>query len=332
MRIMAMVAAYPPRQCVGSWMMTHALLRALAARGHDVDVVLSVAEGEPYELDGVRVWPYVDKSDPFRFLDGADVIVCHLEGGTRATILGGSAGIPVVHLVHNTQGRALSLARKGGASLLVCNSEQMAAQFTHHSGRLIVVRPPVDAAEYATTPGQAITLVNLSEDKGAKVFYALADRFPDRTFLGVRGGYGIQVIEDHPNVEILDHQPADQMRERVYARTRVLLMPSAHESWGRVGVEAMTSGIPTIATPTAGLCESLGKAGIFAEPGDVDGWEKTLRRLLDGRTWNAASRKAKVRAAELDPADDLDRWCTAVEEVGRVRARNSRGPRKPSWP
>jgi glycosyltransferase involved in cell wall biosynthesis len=98
-------------------------------------------------------------------------------------------------------------------------------------------------------------------------------------------------------------------------------MPSAHESWGRVGVEAMTSGIPVIAAPTAGLKESLGDAGVFCDRDDLDAWEQALRRLLDGRRWKAASRKAKARAAELDPAADLDRWCHEVETLARRRLR-----------
>jgi glycosyltransferase involved in cell wall biosynthesis len=183
------------------------------------------------------------------------------------------------------------------------------------------VHPPVDAAEYATTPGECITLINLSEDKGASVFYRLAERLPDQRFLGVVGGYGKQVIEEAPNVEVLPHVPADRIRDDVYAQTRILLMPSAHESWGRTGIEAMSSGIPVIAHPTEGLQESLAGAGIFADRDDLDAWETAVRLLLDKRRWNGASRRAKKRATELDPAADLERWCLAVEELGRIPAK-----------
>lgn len=312
-----MVAAYPPGKNVGSFIMTHALLRALACKGHQVDVVLAVGTGDPYELDGVRVWPHVNKEDPFRVLGHADVIISHLEGGYRASVLGQTCGLPVVQIAHNTEGRALDIARKGGASLIVVNSRQMAAQFGDRSGRMVVIHPPVDPVEYATAPGDAITLVNLSLDKGARVFYALADRFPDRKFLGVLGGYDDQVVEERPNVEILDHVPSGEMRDRVYARTRILLMPSAHESWGRTGVEAMASGIPVVAHPTPGLRESLGSAGVFADRGDLEAWERSVRWLLDGRHWKAASRKAAARALELDPAADLARWCEEIETLVR---------------
>ncbi|TDD97639.1 glycosyltransferase family 4 protein [Actinomadura rubrisoli] len=324
MRVMAMIPDYPPRG-VGSWVMTHNLLRALVERGHQADVVLSAADGDPYELDGVRVWPLVDKSDPFRFIDDAHVIVAHVESASRALMLGEIRGVPVAQIAHNANAFTEAALRKRPASLTVFNSVQVSEKLAGLCCRSIIVRPPVRAEDYETVPGGAVTLINLSEDKGAETFYQLAERLPKTAFLGVRGGYGVQVLprgpEDLPNVEILGHVRPDQMRDRVYARTRVLLMPSAHESWGRTGVEAMTSGIPVLAHPAPGLRESLGAAGTFVDRDDLDGWERSLRLLLDGRRWRAASRRAKARAVELDPTADLDRWCTEIEALGRRRLR-----------
>lgn len=324
MRVLAMVPDYPPRG-VGSWVMTHTLLRALVERGHGVDVVLAVAEGDPYELDGVRVWPHRGKGDPFRFIDDASVLVAHVESAGRPIALGNARGVPVVQIAHNAGAFTESALTRRSAALTVFNSRHVAEKLADLCVRSIVLHPPVHPADYATTPGDAVTLVNLSQDKGAETFYALAERFPDRPFLGVRGGYGVQILpqgeDDVPNVTVLGHVPPDRMRDEVYARTRILLMPSAHESWGRVGVEAMCSGIPVIAAPTPGLRESLGDAGVFCDRDDVDAWESTLRRLLDGRRWRPASRRALARAAELDPADDLDRWCSEIEALGRRRLR-----------
>ena len=298
MRVLAMVPDYPPSG-VGSWVMTHALLRALVARGHGVDVVLAV--------------------------DDASLIVTHVESAGRPIALGNARGVPVVQIAHNAGVFTESALRRRSAALTVFNSRHVASRMAGLCRRSVIVHPPVDAADYATTPGDAVTLVNLSEAKGGNVFYALAERFPDRPFLGVRGGYGVQIVPrgggDLPNVEVLEHVEPPQMRDRVYARTRVLLMPSAHESWGRVGVEAMCSGIPVIAHPTPGLQESLGAAGTFCDRDDVDGWEAALRRLLDGRRWRAAARRAKARATELDPAGDLDLWCGEVENLARRRLR-----------
>jgi glycosyltransferase involved in cell wall biosynthesis len=321
MRVLAMLGGYPPSESIGSWVATHTLLRALVARGHEADVVLLSARGAPYELEGVRVWPHTSKADPFRHLSDADVIVCHAGAAARPVILGSMHGIPVVTHVHSTSAVTASALRRHPATLTVFNSEAMAAELGEYAGQAMIVRPPVSPTEYATTPGDYITLINLSEDKGAEVFYGLAERFPDRQFLGVQGGYGTQVVDDLPNVELLDHVAPGRMRDEVYGRTRILLVPSVRESWGRVAVEAMASGIPVIAHPTDGLKEALGPAGVFVDRDDLDAWETALRRLLDGRRWRATSKRAHARAAELDPAAEVDAWCTEIEQLAKRRAR-----------
>lgn len=317
-RILAMLPNYPPSG-VGSWVMTHTLLSALAARGHRVDVVLACRRGAPYELDGVHVWPHRGKSDPLRFVRDAHVIVTHVDLTQRAVLIGHRYDKPVVQIAHNTSPLSRAALQRWPATLTVFNSSHAAAAMGDVCDRWIVVRPPVRMDDYATTPGDCVTLVNLSAAKGAETFYALAERFPQTRFLGVKGGYGVQILprgnNDLPNVEIVEHLPPERMRDEVYARTRVLLMPSAYESWGRVGVEAMCSGIPVIAHLTAGLRESLGDAGVFVDRDDIDGWEAALRRLLDGRRWRAASRRARRRAAELDPTDDLAAWCDGIERL-----------------
>jgi glycosyltransferase involved in cell wall biosynthesis len=225
-------------------------------------------------------------------------------------------------LWHNTFPATFRAVGSGTTALAVYNSQWMAEAAARHFAehpdlvrpdREVVVRPIVNADDYRTTPGDAVTLVNLYQPKGADLFWALAEAMPERRFLAVRGSYGEQVEKDLPNVEIIDNVPGDQMADRVFARTRVLLMPSTYESWGRVGVEALASGIPVIAHPTSGLRESLGDAGIFVDRDDVDAWAGELRRLDDAEAWQSASEAAKQRSQELDPSEDLAVWCEAVE-------------------
>lgn len=321
LNVLALVAAYPPHRNAGSWLMTHALLRSLVGRGHAVDVVLTVDEGEPYGLDGVRVWPHTGRTDPYRFLAGADLVVSHSDSGPQASTLAQMCGIPFAQIVHNTRTATEFTLRRHPAALLVFNSHHMQDRFAGLARRSVTIRPPVDPAEYVTKPGELITLINLSRDKGGEVFWQLAERFPRRRFLGVKGGYGEQIVRDLPNVEVLDHVRHDRMRDEVYARTKILLMPSSHESWGRTGIEAMASGIPVIASPTDGLRESLGTAGVFADPADVGAWERHLSGLLDRRRWQAASRRAKTRVAGLNPGAELQAWCDAVEDITSARRR-----------
>lgn len=329
-----MLHLYTPYHNAGAELAAHGMLRALAARGHQVDVLLSRDHpgiSESYVHDGVTVHPRQDKSDPLRWLNDRkpNVIITHLENTDRASILGKQYGVPVVHLLHNTFEPSRAAVAQYHPALAVANTQWMLEdlqdwwqvdQGDRPMPSTLVVHPPVSVAEYATKPGDHITLINLSDDKGSGMFYALAKRFPDRKFLGVVGAYGDQVRLDLPNVEILDHVPGNRMREQVYARTKVLLAPSWYESYGRVAVEAACSGIPVIAHPTPGLREALGGAGIFADREDVDAWEENLRRLLSPRGWSAASKRVKAHAQQIDTAGDLSTFCDRIEEVGRARA------------
>lgn len=319
MRVVAMVHLFPPRHNAGAEVMLVNLLRPLVKRGHTVEAVLSRQDGgstEPYEYDGITVRPRVD--DPQPYVRTADFVITHLENTPRAVALCKGYARPLAILCHNTfdQTRKQIDNAAGLPGAVVFNSHWMRAELGNRTNGL-VVRPPVDATDYATTPGDRVTLVNLSPTKGGNLFWSLAQRMPDVKFLAVTGAYGDQVVQALPNVEIVDHIDGRSMRDTVYGQTKILLVPSDYESWGRVGVEAMCSGIPVIAHPTDGLKESLGAAGTFVDRRDEDDWESEIRRLLKPAAWQAASKKAKARARELDPKRDLDAWVAAVERFAR---------------
>ncbi len=336
MRVLGLVHQYIPVRCAGAESHIHAMLAALARAGHHVDVVLSSQVGQPYVHEGVHVWPAVNpRHDVHPYLTTADLIVTHLGNTTRATILGKLNDIPVCCVHHNDFEPTRDALRLpySRTDLVVTNSQWMTDSLVEWAiaenwqlPPTTIVRPVADPAAYATKPGDKVTLVNLrrlvpdSKDqltKGGEIFRALAERLPGVQFLGVTGAYGIQQeLADLPNVEVIDHVPHDRMRELVYARTRILLVPSNYESWGRVASEAITSGIPVIASPTPGLSEQLGDAGTFVAHDDIDGWEAALRRLLKPTEWRKAGRASARRAAELHEAGqaDLNRWVAMAEQ------------------
>jgi glycosyltransferase involved in cell wall biosynthesis len=330
LRVLAMLHLYPPAGNAGAEWAMHTLLAALVKAGHEVDVLMIEPHREmvePYTLDGVRVHPRRGKGDPFEWLlsDRAPhVIVTHLMNTPRATVLGEMYGIPVVHVLHNDHDHERSWLVRG-PNLVVYNSEWVRRSCldwwsntqTGESPPGVVVRPPVIAADYATEPGDRVTLINMCENKGARLFWALAKRMPTTKFLAVKGAYGTQIVQDLPNVEVQEHVPGGHMRDKVYARTKVLLVPSSYESWGRVAAEAMASGIPVIAHPTPGLRESCGDAGIFCDRDDIDAWEQQIRRLSKHLAYKSASAKALARSHELDPSADLDRWVAAIRTVAK---------------
>lgn len=333
MRILAALHLYSPHHNAGAETMLHALLKALVRRGHQVCVQMTMphpmhAVG-PYEYQGVTVWPYRQPDDLWVWCTTPelrpDLIISHLDSAQTSMMLHSTLGIPVVIVAHNTHEQSkVEVAR--GPALVVYNSDwmrddyqQWAAVWGYQLPPHIVVHPPITPADYEVEllPGtqRCITLVNLTEPKGAHTFYELARRLPNRRFLGVQGAYGQQIIEELPNVEISGHVAAHDMPEQVYRRVHVLLVPSSYESYGRVAVEAACSGIPVIAHPTPGLLEALGAGGIFCDRDDPDAWEKALRRLLTPKGWQAASRKVRAVPAALDTESDLIRWTDAVEAV-----------------
>ncbi|ONK09430.1 D-inositol 3-phosphate glycosyltransferase [Streptomyces sp. MP131-18] len=329
MRIAALVHYYVPHYMAGSETMLHAMLRALAVAGHEVEAVVTEHRRGPdeYVHEGVRVRRAVRGRPVPAILDaiGADVLVSHHQEAPHASHYAARArrrGEPapaVAHVAHNTFPASLAVTRRWRPDLLVFNTVWVREHFARRraippGSRTLVVHPPVWPDEHRVDQhGDAVTLVNLNRDKGGEILYRLADRMPDMQFAGVVGGHGPQIVRDLPNVEIIQHTA--QMRRDVWPRTRLLIMPSIYESYGMAGVEAMASGIPVIAAPTPGLREALGDAGMFVERGDLGGWERQIRRLLDPVEWETASTAALKRSVELDPREELAAWVQVVESL-----------------
>ncbi|MEU3557797.1 glycosyltransferase family 4 protein [Streptomyces fragilis] len=327
---------YPPDHNAGSEWMLHSMLRPLAERGHRVEVWLSHPgkSGKGYEIDGVHVVPFQQGLEFAARARTADVLVSHYENVPLVAGLARDADVPVAVICHDNF--PASFHNAAGADLVVYNSQWIRRDGEiFYSGfpeeflprRSIVVRPPVIAEEYRTRPGDCVTLVNLNADKGGDLFWNIAAWMPQWRFLGVRGAYGQQIEPPPrmPNCEVLHSVPGQRMREHVYSRSRVILMPSLYESWGRVAIEAFASGIPVVAHPTPGLVEALGQAGIFAYRDDPSAWIDALTHLKDPQVWARASKRALARSDELSATSDLDVWCDAVEDL--ARAHRPQGPR-----
>lgn len=309
-RIFAVAPNYPPHSRVGAWIATHAYLAHLTTLGHSVTVLPLCNDGATYSLDGVNVIPFGRGRDLINGVRSADVVISHCGDNGAAADAAARYQKPSLRMAH---GRITNPAVLTGAALVVFNSASLAASVTCPSP-WIICRPAVDPTVYATTPGDRVTLVNLSEAKGGELFWRLARCAAHRRFLAVKGGYGVQYLEELPNVDVIAN--TQNMRDDVYRRTRILLMPSESETWGMVAVEALASGIPVIAHPTDGLRESLGPAGVFVDRADGAGWLTEIERLHDPVEWAAAAATASARSAALHPATDLTRFAAAIEHLG----------------
>lgn len=318
MNILARVHLYPPEHCAGAERMLQALLDALADRGHAVAVHLArpTRQRKPYRVGRVGVYPLGCGEDWQSRARQADVLITHLDRTSETISAAIAFGKPLVQILHNTHPPTRMWASCKN-DLLVYNSEWMAATLGP-AENAVIIRPPVSIADYgAPAPVSAdagkVTLINLNQAKGGVLFAQLAALMPEVQFLGVEGAYGEQLHPNLPNVEIREH---GQDMARVYADTSILLVPSEYESWGRVGVEAMCSGIPVIAAPTPGLVESLAGAGLFCDRERVDAWRDAIDYLrMTPGVYRKQSDLAYERALELDPTDDLARFTAAVEAL-----------------
>ncbi len=84
----------------------------------------------------------------------------------------------------------------------------------------------------------------------------------------------------------------------ILACADVFLLPSASEAFGLVALEAMSCGVPVVASDVGGIPEVVAEpAGILRPVGDVDGMAAAALDLLDESRWDEASAAAREQAA-----------------------------------
>lgn len=297
--------------------MLHAMLKGLVALGHECHVLMNFNDLDnkriksrypserTYDFEGVKVWDFSGNAEAqFKW---CDIVLTHLEKGSDA-VHGAPKwcnryGKPLARIVHNERELHFFKATRETTDLVIFNSEWIQGAYNvtlTADWPQIVFRPPIDTEYYSVdrTGAECITLINLTENKGAKLFYDLARAMPDRKFLAVKGGYDQQMIARMPNVEIVDN--THDIRP-IYARTRILLVPSLIETYGRVAVEAMCSGIPVIANTTAGLVEACSDAATYCDRNKAGEWVKAIEALDDPKFYAKRSKAATDRAQLLTP-------------------------------
>lgn len=326
MRILFLLHMYVPIHNAGGETTAHSAMREMARRGHSVTVICrpqSEVEGakfDNYEFEGVKVLKCPRSSEQEWIRNKTkeidpDLLITHLDLTTHAMQLSLDVRKPLAHWVHNTMSFDVFRVIPEKCQLAIFNSKWV-AEFHKWPGKQIVIHPTVEPDRYRCKPGSKITLVNPTPGKGAVQFYELAGLMPQFEFLAVKSVYGEQVAP--PNMpthllngaEIMEHTP--DIRE-VFCKTKVILMPSEYESYGRVAVEAACCGIPTIAHPTPGLKEALGDAGIFIDRDDIPAWQAEINKLMsDDIYYRTRSDLALALADSLDPQGEFDRLENAL--------------------
>jgi glycosyltransferase involved in cell wall biosynthesis len=195
--------------------------------------------------------------------------------------------------------------------------------------RTEVIRPILHR-EKITIPeefhGEYITLINANQNKGVHIFIDLAKRLPHLKFLGVRPYYGETNVPPYPaNVDWVYFD--DDIRN-IFRKTRILIMPSYYESYGRVAIEAMINGIPVLYSKpalksvypggsTEGIQSWIGDAAIACSREEPTDWVAALTMLQDSEKYKEWSEKGRAHIESMNVFNEGPRIAELVESFSR---------------
>jgi glycosyltransferase involved in cell wall biosynthesis len=205
------------------------------------------------------------------------------------------------------------------------------AQYTRQWGGVEAIHVPISLldpgspADLGRFDNRFVSMVNPCAVKGISILLALAERFPNVEFAAVptwgTTAADFTALRKLPNISILP--PVDEIDD-LLRQTRVMLAPSLWaEARSRMILEAMSRGIPVMASNVGGLAEAmlgmdyllpvnpvaryrpmvdeLMVPAVEIPPQDVGPWAAVLERLLTDRAhygWLAAeSRRVALEYA-----------------------------------
>jgi glycosyltransferase involved in cell wall biosynthesis len=113
----------------------------------------------------------------------------------------------------------------------------------------------------------------------------------------------LDAAADGSRVIWLEHATCDQLRA-VYSQALAFAFPSLYEGFGLPVLEAMSHGLPVIASRVSALPELVGEhAGLLVDPYDAADLATAMRRVWrDGALRRALSEAAKARAGQFSLA------------------------------
>ncbi len=119
---------------------------------------------------------------------------------------------------------------------------------------------------------------------------------PVKLVIAGKDGWGSVEIPQKKNITRLRHV-SDVQRDTLMAESRLVLVPSWHEGFGRVALEAMAQGVPVIASNKGAHPEVVGEGGILLDPTNREGWIEAVGRLLTNQDeWRQMQQRGRARA------------------------------------
>jgi glycosyltransferase involved in cell wall biosynthesis len=100
-----------------------------------------------------------------------------------------------------------------------------------------------------------------------------------------------------------------------YHAADLFCFPSLYEGFGLPVLEAMTAGVPTVASRATAVPEATGSAGLLVDPHSVDAWADAIELVLSD-----PARREAMRTRGIHHAASFDWATTAAAVLGALRS------------
>ncbi len=316
--ILASDHEYLPYRVSGRESSIHDLACAFADMGHDVRVIARPSEitnatsidpktwDPPYNIE--RTEQICERTEELLRKNEASLAIYSIKNAPQK--FSRDPAIGERQVVYVRDARELDSWSKETfprSSHIVANSKFVADAIAARIGQLPMVIPPfINLSRYRTeTSGEFVTFINPVPVKGVDVAIGIARACPNIPFQFVEGWPRTdeQLAELRAKLAGLSNvrfRRKEIDARNIYSNTRILLVPSQwEEGFGRVVIEAQTSGIPVIASRIGGLPEAVGRGGKLLSPdAPIRDWAILLHEVWrNPQKWQKLS-KAAVQNAE----------------------------------
>lgn len=323
MTLTAFLHGYPPFWSMGGELSTHRTLRVVP------DATVFTTTAEEYEFDGVRVLPSTGSSYQSIMTDaeaaGSTILYAHSAMSQETIRAARRLKLPSILAVHAPPQYAGDLRRAWHASTVrLYNTEVARKNWRDPKGWLL--HPPVgEPSIMSNGPHDALTLTSSLLNKGAGRVLELAARRPDQRFIIVESPahptHGSpqfwEQTERLGNVEIWPRLHPDDMG-KLWAETRILLVPSRYETYGMSALEAAWHGIPSVHVNTPHVLEGIGIAARLLNSLTVDELDAAVTEVEDDYSVRSHSAWNRVRDLAQRETDELARFAAGVAALTPV--------------